>query len=217
MRVAETNSGGQIPLLNSLRRYPIAAGLIGICAVVFLLFYELRVMSLLQLLNFVPFEVSLAGTQFGEPGDWWRFVSPIFLHFGWTHLVFNSLWLWEFGRRIEQRMGGINLLGLILVSAVVSNIAQYVVSGPSVFGGMSGVVYALLGFIWVGNWVYPQWFEPLPTALLGFMLVWLFVGLTGALGFLGLGAIANGAHFGGLATGVLCGAGIGLAARLAKR
>jgi GlpG protein len=108
-------------------------------------------------------------------------------------------------------------LGLVLVSAVVSNIAQYLVTGPSIFGGMSGVVYALLGFIWTGNWVHPRWLEPVPPALLGFMLVWLFVGLTGALGFLGLGAIANGAHFGGLAIGVICGTCIGLMSRLAKR
>lgn len=216
MQVVETSYDGQTPLVNNFRRYPVALGLIAICVVVFLLFYQLRVVSLLSLLNFVPFEVSLAGTQFAEPGDWWRFVTPIFLHFGWTHLVFNSLWVWEFGRRIEGRLGGVNFLGLVLVSAVVSNIAQYMVTGPSVFGGMSGVVYALLGFIWAGNWVHPRWLEPVPPALLGFMLVWLLVGLTGALSFLGLGAIANGAHFGGLIAGVICGAGIGLATRLAK-
>jgi GlpG protein len=115
------------------------------------------------------------------------------------------LWIWEFGRRIEASLGSLNLLGLYLASAVFSNSVQYFISGPSIFGGMSGVVYALMGFIWAGNFLRPNWMEPLPSAVMGFMLIWLLVGLVGALEILGAGAIANGAHLGGLIIGVLLG------------
>lgn len=187
-------------------------------ALVFVLFYELKLVQLLAWFNFVPVTVTPAGAMFGEPGEqWWRFVTPTLLHFGWMHLVFNSLWIWEFGRRIEARLGSVNLLGLYLVSAIFSNSVQYFVTGPSIFGGMSGVVYAFMGFIWVGNAVRPGWLEALPPAMVGFMMFWLLVGLTGALEILGVGAIANGAHFGGLISGVCIGGVIGLLSRVAAR
>ena len=56
--------------------------------------------------------------------------------------------------------------------------------------------------------------EPLPPAVVGFMLIWLVVGLVGALQILGTGAIANGAHLGGLAIGVSLGGVFGLLSRL---
>jgi GlpG protein len=58
--------------------------------------------------------------------------------------------------------------------------------------------------------------EPLPPAVMGFMLIWLLVGLVGALEVLGAGAIANGAHLGGLVIGVLLGGIFGLLSRFNK-
>jgi GlpG protein len=217
MRAAEINYVGPIPLPNSILKNPASFGLVAVSALVFLLFYQLRIVSLLQLFNFVPFEVTAAGTQFDKPGDWWRFITPALLHFSWMHLVFNSLWIWEFGRRIESRIGSLNLLGLFFVAAIFSNSVQYLASGPSVFGGMSGVVYAFLGFIFAGNLLRPNWLEPVPAGLMIFMLIWLFIGLTGTLSFLGMGAIANGAHFGGLVVGFILGGVIGLISRMGKR
>ena len=105
-------------------------------------------------------------------------------------------------------------MGLYLASAVFSNSVQYFTTGPSIFGGMSGVVYGFMGFIWAGNALRPNWMEPLPPAVVGFMLIWLVVGLVGALQILGTGAIANGAHLGGLAIGVSLGGVFGLLSRL---
>ena len=78
---------------------------------------------------------------------------------------------------------------------------------------MSGVVYAFMGFIWTGNTLRPGWIEPLPPAIVGFMLIWLLVGMVGALEILGAGAIANGAHLGGLIIGVCLGGAFGLLSR----
>ena len=206
-----------MPLPSKIRSAPVAFSLVALSSLVFLLFKELGFYGpILQLLNFVPVELTSRGGRLGEPGnDWWRFITPTLLHFSWMHLVFNCLWIWEFGRRIERSLGSLNMLGLYLASAVFSNSVQFFISGPSIFGGMSGVVYALMGFIWAGNSLRKDWMEPLPSVM-GFMLIWLLVGLVGALEVLGAGAIANGAHLGGLVIGVLLGGIFGLLSRFNK-
>lgn len=200
---------------SNIQQAPVAFGLIALSAIVFLLVYQLRLLELVALFNFVPFApVPGGGIRFGTPGtEVWRFVTPTLLHFGWMHIAFNCLWLWEFGSRIEARVGSLNLLGLFLVSAIFSNSVQYFWSGPSIFGGMSGVVYALLGFLWSGALVNPGWVVPPPQPVIGFMLLWLVIGLVGALEFVGVGAIANGAHLGGLFIGLTLGAVFGLMSR----
>jgi len=202
-------------LPSSILRAPVAFTLVLASSVVFLAFKEFGLYGpILQLFNFVPIALTPAGGQLGEPGaDWWRFITPTLLHFSWMHVVFNCLWIWEFGRRIEVTLGSVNLLGLYLTAAVFSNSLQFFVSGPSIFGGMSGVVYAFMGFIWTGNALRPGWIEPLPPAIVGFMLVWLLIGMVGALEILGAGAIANGAHLGGLIIGVSLGGVFGLLSR----
>lgn len=70
-------------------------------------------------------------------GQWWRLISPIFLHFGMLHLAFNGLWFWELGRRIELYSGSLWLLGLTILFGLTSNLAQWLVSPDVVFGGLS--------------------------------------------------------------------------------
>lgn len=134
-------------------------------------------------------------------GQVWRFFSPAFMHFNLAHIVFNLLWVWVVGRRIELLLGWFSLLGLFLFSALASNVAQYYVSGP-MFGGMSGFVFALLGFAWLWDRVTPSRMIGLPPALMGFMMFWLVLGFSGALESLGLGSIANTAHLAGLIAGL---------------
>ncbi len=206
MQAAAISFVGPTRLPNSIRLAPVSFALVAVSSLVFLLFYELRFMVLLQWFNFVPLDMTDGGVRLGLPGtQWWRYVTPTLLHFGWLHLVFNCLWLWEFGQRIEHRIGAVNMLGLYLVTAVFSNGVQYLWSGPSIFGGMSGVVYSFLGFLWAASLVRPGWLQPPTPAILGFMLIWLVVGLFGTLEFLGVGAIANGAHVGGLVIGFILG------------
>ena len=90
-----------------------------------------------------------------EKGLYTRLLSPIFLHFGLLHLVFNCLWLSLLGARIESNEGSIHLLVLVLVTGICSNMAQYYWSGSIYFGGLSGVIYALLGYIWIKNKIAP--------------------------------------------------------------
>jgi membrane associated rhomboid family serine protease len=86
----------------------------------------------------------------------WRSFSPALLHFGAVHLVFNSLWLWHFGRMIESRQSSLLYFVVLLFLAFASNMAQYLWSLSANFGGLSGVVYGLLGYIWMWQTVRPR-------------------------------------------------------------
>ncbi|TWI53105.1 GlpG protein [Pseudomonas duriflava] len=148
-----------------------------------------------------------------DAGEWWRLVSPMFLHFGILHLAMNSLWYWELGRRIERRQGSILLLILTLVFSLTANLVQYGWSGPALFGGLSGVLYGLLGHCWLFQMIAPNLAYQMPKGVVVMMLAWLAICLTGVIDVLGFGAIANGAHVGGLVVGCITGLVGGMIAR----
>ncbi|MCC5855207.1 MAG: rhomboid family intramembrane serine protease [Idiomarina sp.] len=129
----------------------------------------------------------------------WRIVTPAFLHFSAMHLVFNLFWWWYLGGRIELHLGSKALIGLFFFTAIVSNLAQFMLSGPN-FGGLSGVVYGLLGFSTIMSLGRggPLW---LPSGLVIFMVAWLVVGYMNILWV----NMANEAHLGGLLSGILAG------------
>ncbi len=147
-------------------------------------------------------------------GEYWRLITPIFLHFGLLHIVFNGLWTWELGRRIETLQGSVQLLGITALIGIGSNLAQALVTQSGLFGGMSGVIYGYLGYMVVWSRLRPQQSFGLPGAIVAFMLGWLLLCLVGFAGALGMGEIANAAHVGGLLMGALLG---GLAALVAGR
>ena len=129
----------------------------------------------------------------------------MFIHFGWLHIVFNLLWVWEVGRRIEVINNASVLLLVTLVSSIMANFLQYYMLGPSFFGGMSGVVFGYLGYSLVWSRLVPSRSMGLADGLYIFMFAYLAIGFTGAIDMLGLGVLANGAHLGGLIGGLLVG------------
>lgn len=147
--------------------------------------------------TYIPLSDSLA------QGEIWRLVTPAFLHFGIFHVLFNSLWMWDLGRRLEFFLGRWHFLLFFVLTAVASNVVQYVWSGSANFGGMSGVVYALVGFIAVRQRLAPHPLVSAPPALIGFMLLWLVLCMTGAVDYFIAGSVANAAHVGGLVAGAV--------------
>jgi len=141
--------------------------------------------------------------QIFSEGQYWRLVTPIFLHFSLFHILFNSLWLWEFGRRLEGFLGRSRFLSLVLFTGIASNSTQYFWQGPSLFGGMSGVLYGLLGYLWIRNRLQPDPRIALPSGVIIFMLVWLLVAASGFVDMFIGGSVANAAHVGGLLAGML--------------
>ena len=133
-------------------------------------------------------------------GEVWRLITPIFLHGDFMHILFNMMWLVQFGRFIESRFGSAKLLAIILAVGVGSNLAQYLWTKSPYFGGMSGVNYGLFGFLWMkGKFGRDQGWQLHPQTV-QLMLMWMVLCFTGM-----LGPIANGAHTGGLLIGALLG------------
>jgi len=133
-------------------------------------------------------------------GQVWRLITPDFLHFSWSHVIFNSAMLWFLGSQIEFIDGRIRLLVLALVASLLSNGLQYLVTGP-LFGGLSGVVYAIMGYCWLSQRRRPRF--QFPPALITFALAWMALGFTPLPNMLGLGNMANEAHLGGFVAGLL--------------
>lgn len=144
--------------------------------------------------------------------DFLTMLSPILLHGGPLHLVFNMLWLWELGHRIEARQSTAMLALAIVLLALVSNTAQYLYGGGNNFGGMSGVVYGLFAWIWMWQLFDPAAGLRLPRALIGFMLLSLVV-----MTLLELDMIANEAHLGGFLGGIVLGAAVATISRVRRR
>lgn len=134
-------------------------------------------------------------------GEWWRWLTPIFLHFSLLHLVFNLLWTWELGRRVELLQGRTVLIALVLLLGIVSNLGQFMMTGP-MFGGLSGVIFGLMGYTWLWDRVGLAPRFGMSQALMVFMLVWLLLGISGILESFGFGSIANTAHLAGLLAGL---------------
>jgi GlpG protein len=195
------------PRLTVAGRAPLTVVLIALSIVGFFIGSYDANLRLLPWLTFFPCDEARGGLVFGPPGNqYWRLLTPIFLHFGVLHIVFNMLWLWDLGRRVEVAQGLVRLLGITLLIGVGSNIAQAVYGGVSVFGGMSGVIYGLLGYCWVwGRWRHHP-ILAVPTPVLVIMLVWLLICMVGFTEVIGIGAVANAAHLGGLLMGLLLGA-----------
>ncbi len=150
--------------------------------------------------QFIPVEKSFAA------GEYWRLVTPAFLHFGIFHVVFNSLWLWEFGRRVELVSGRSAYLVLMLALASGSNAGQYLWDGPVLFGGLSGVVYGLVGYVWIRNRIAPNPLLNVQPGIIYVLIGWLLICLFGIVDVFISGGVANGAHVSGLLIGMLAGA-----------
>jgi GlpG protein len=178
---------------------PVTNALIGISVLVAVLTYGSDGLTGLTMISNYPPKSPLGLLPEVLHGQIWRLVTPIFLHGGPLHLLFNMIWLHQLGPQIEARRGSARFLGLVVAIAVVSNVAQYLGNGPG-FGGMSGVVFGLFGYIWMksrfeassGFFMHPQ--------TVVFMLFWAAICTVGV-----VANVANWAHGVGLATGMAIG------------
>lgn len=190
----QTNSGlhyRRFPFLATLRENagPFTLGILVITILVFLLMSIIGDQPVMIWLAW-PYDPSL---KF----DVWRYFTHALMHFSVLHILFNLLWWWYLGGTVEKRLGSGKLVVITVISALLSGFVQYHFSGPW-FGGLSGVVYALMGYAWLRGERDPQSGVFLPRGLIGFALIWLIAGWFDLFGM----SIANGAHVAGLLVGL---------------
>ena len=195
-----------------LRRRPLTAALIATCVVVFVLQQSPRANEVEDRLFFTTYRADPNGNiQSNEDilhGEVWRLVTPSFMHSRrfFLHILFNMWWLNALGTLIEIRRGTLRLLGLVLITAVISNLSQYLwmertdPGKPHWFLGMSGVVYGLFGYIWMKGLYEPEQGMFMHPNNVNIMILWLVLCMTGV-----LGPIGNAAHFMGMVAGMTLG------------
>ncbi|MGF1712769.1 rhomboid family intramembrane serine protease GlpG [Vibrio kagoshimensis] len=170
---------------------PVTLSLMVVCIVIFALQQVGFGSEIFSALHFPAVE--------GQQWQLWRWLSHAVLHFSAIHIAFNILWWWQLGGDIEKKLGGLKLLQIFVVSSALSGAGQYWIEGAN-FGGLSGVVYALVGYLWVLSVRAPQLGLGIQKQVVGFMLIWLALGYVQP--FM---AIANTAHLAGLASGIALG------------
>ncbi len=135
-------------------------------------------------------------------GQYWRFVTPIFLHANLLHVGLNMLNFVVLGIYLERLVGHARFLLIYLVTGIISIIASFYFAPQEISVGASGAIFGLVGaysvFVLVHRQAFPRGGIP---ALLWLVVV---IGVN-----LGLGLIVpnvdNYAHVGGLLSGCLLG------------
>ncbi|MDD0852278.1 rhomboid family intramembrane serine protease [Halobacteriovorax sp. GB3] len=182
--------------MRSLSMGPVTLVVLVLCAVVFFSWKVMGSENVYRL--FLITNLQNAGLLEITNGEFWRLVTPSFLHFGWMHVIFNLLWWKDLGKVVESTKGPLYLVLFVILISLGSNLGQYYISGP-LFGGLSGVVYALLGRLWVQRLIDDKFEFGLPKQDAILMIAWFFLGLLNIMDM----RMANMAHAMGLTLGML--------------
>ncbi len=141
-----------------------------------------------------------------KQGEVWRTITPIFVHYGAMHLVFNMIMVYQLGSLVEDRRGSLRMALMVLTIAIVSNLFQALVplawGGGLLAGGMSGVLYGIFGYLWVKSSFQPELGMRIPQSTVIILMLWMFLGFSNAFASMGI-HMANWAHGIGFVTGVL--------------
>ncbi|MDX1745471.1 MAG: rhomboid family intramembrane serine protease [Halobacteriales archaeon] len=141
----------------------------------------------------------------------WTWVTAVFAHGSFGHIVVNSIVLYFFGPVVERRIGTKKFVALFFAAGVSAGLAQIgtaILTGEfSAVVGASGAIMGVMGLLTVLNpnlRVYLYFILPVPLWLLtiGFALYSVFIALGGGIG---AGGVAHLAHLVGLGIGLLYG------------
>lgn len=148
-------------------------------------------------------------------GEWWRFVTPIFLHGDILHLLMNMYGLWILGPYVERLYGSAKFVFFWVVTGVAGVVASYLTMRPdmqlnrvssflfknvdAVSVGASGALFGLIGVLFVFGIKFrhelPDGFKrAFGTGMLPTIMLNVFIGLT-------IPVIDNAAHMGGMLAG----------------
>jgi len=149
--------------------------------------------------------------------QWWRFVTPMFVHINLPHVLINMYSLWVVGPYVEKLYGSAKFVVFWVLTGIAGVVASYLTVRPSLAvgpgrflfkgndvlsAGASGALFGLVGVLFVFGIKFrhelPEGFKrAFGTGMLPIIMINLFIG------YLGRGFIDNAAHLGGLASGAI--------------
>jgi GlpG protein len=135
-------------------------------------------------------------------GKYWGLITNNFIHVNIIHLVFNFFWIWFFGKKIEFESGKLFFTFLVISAAIISSVSEIFLS-DSTGVGLSGIAYALFGYILVKSRSTESYKRYLNIKINVLFFAWLIFCI--ALTYFDIWNIANGGHIGGLIWGLIIG------------
>ena len=183
--------------LRSTHQHYIVWLILGLSCIPYAIFQQQGLEGISQW--FVP----TSSSELFSPFAPWRLWTPTFIHYTLPHLATNLYLWWLFASKIEGE-SRLELIIILIVSAAAANLLQWWLAGPD-FGGLSGVVYALMAYLYLMHRFGHKANYKIDPNL---CLLMLALTLLAAFGI--FDNVANFAHIGGLICGALL-AGIYLA------
>lgn len=184
-------SSGQLIAVMKQHAGPVTIIVVVLCIAVYLMQFALGDAGVLEWLVYPAYSEQYL-TEF------WRWITPVFLHFSLQHIVLNLLVWWFVAGAIERTCGSFKLLQIFFLSGLATCYAQSLFSGIY-FGGLSGVVYAVIGYAWLVGELRPQLGLKISRLLVGMVVVWFFIDAFDLFG----SRVGNAAHITGLIFGLL--------------
>lgn len=179
-------------LNDYMRMYPVVTTLI-------ILNIVLHLFKLIPGIGPLMYLIGIGSNEMVAYGEWWRLITPMFLHADFMHLLMNMFSLYIFGPDLEKLIGKMRFITLFLLSGIFANIATYFLEPLSyIHVGASGAIFGIFGAFLALVYYTRDNIPQLKQIILP------IVGISVVLTFLGSN-INQTAHIGGLIVGFLIG------------
>lgn len=175
-----------------IRLYPVVSSLIAINLVVYLL---TLIPGFGRNLLYMGMSVNALIAQ----GEWWRIITSMFLHLGFTHVLFNMFSLFLFGPELEKIAGKMRFLTIYFLAGIFGIAASFLIEDPTYTSvGASGAIYGMFGafaaLVYYTRHLFPQLKQIiLPLIVVSVIMTFLMPNINIT------------AHLGGLITGFILG------------
>lgn len=137
-----------------LKLYPVVSTLIALNVLVHLL-------TLIPIFGDYIYYYGIGWNFWIAEGEWWRFVTPVFLHGGFMHLLFNMFSLFLFGPELERLTGKMRFITIYMLSGFFASVATFFIQ-PLDYQhvGASGAIFGVFGafgaLVYYGGRALPQ-------------------------------------------------------------
>ena len=122
-----------------IRFYPVVTTFLALNIIIYLL-------TVLPIIGLPIRNAGIGANYLVAEGEWWRLVTPMFLHGGIMHILFNMFCLFVFGPELEKIMGRIRFVTMFMLSGILANVATYFLQEPLyIHLGASGAIFGIFG------------------------------------------------------------------------